>query len=300
MRQSGSAFATLGPAIRNAKLKGKGAPKASGTPAIPKTAGKPNSNVLATKPPDSGGTPSTSLRLGDNWVLPNSSPPCNAPRVIDNWVLPTRNPPPLATDTSSSSRSTTAPTATDDSSRAAPPEKDRNDFPHISEQNVKMPRADIVKAVANQDIKDDLLKKFDADVRAASSTATAVSTWNTWCKFHHAWFGDDSAPVPLDPIKIRAVGACFKEGAYRSFAPYLSKAKEEHILAGYLWSDLLDLSGRRANRSVTRGVGVSRQPKPFELDKALVAATTPGFTPAKDTPIGWKSLLVIATFFVLR
>ena len=157
-----------------------------------------------------------------------------------------------------------------------------------------------MKAVSDQNVKDDLLRKFDADIRAASSTATAVSTWSTWCKFHNAWFGEESPPIPLDPIKIRAVGACFKEGAYRAFAPYLSKAKEEHILAGYLWSDLLDLSGRRANRSVTRGVGVSRQSKPFDLAKALEAAATPGFTPAKDAPIGWKNLLVVATFFVLR
>ena len=116
--------------------------------------------------------------------------------------------------------------------------KTRTDFPVLCAQVHRVPRESIVDALASHDLKDRLLANFDADVRAASSATTAESSRKTWCKFHVAWFGLDVPPIPLDPSKVCAIGACFKERSYKSFAPHSSKAKEEHILAQYDWSDL--------------------------------------------------------------
>ena len=68
--------------------------------------------------------------------------------------------------------------------------------------------------------------------------ATASSVWKTWCEFHVAWFGEGVRTVPLDASKIRKIAASFKQGGYKGFAAYASKAKEHHILAGFQWDSL--------------------------------------------------------------
>ena len=58
--------------------------------------------------------------------------------------------------------------------------------------------------------------------------------------------------------RSRAVAACFKEGGYKSFAPYLAKAKEVHISEGFEWTQLLEMSCRKTSHSVLRGEFYSR------------------------------------------
>ena len=73
---------------------------------------------------------------------------------------------------------------------------------------------------------------FDRDVVAASSRAAGCALWNTWRTFHSVWFGEEAPAIPLDAIKIRKIAACFKKGSYKGYRMYLSKAKEQHLLAG--------------------------------------------------------------------
>jgi hypothetical protein len=108
------------------------------------------------------------------------------------------------------------------------------------------------------------------------------------------------ATVPLTQEKILAVAACFKEGGYRAFPGYMSKAKEHHILAGYDWCGQLDLVARKATTSVTRGLGMARQSTPFKLVQALEAVREGKVVLPSEAPVGWCSFLVVATFFVMR
>eukprot|EP00973_Karenia_brevis_P068679 9549786-Karenia_brevis.AAC.1 len=75
--------------------------------------------------------------------------------------------------------------------------------------------------------------------------------------------------LPLTPDKIWRIAACFQESGYKSFTPYVAKAKEHHILAGYEWSEMLGLVVVKATHSVARGVGSARQSKPFDLERAV-------------------------------
>ena len=80
----------------------------------------------------------------------------------------------------------------------------------------------------------------------------------------------------------------------------MSKAKEHHILAGHVWDQQLDFAGRKATASVTRGLGVARQSTPFNLLQALAAVRADKVSLPDSAPMGWKNLLVVATFFIMR
>jgi hypothetical protein len=165
----------------------------------------------------------------------------------------------------------------------------------------KVCRKDVLAIISSgEDEKARMLANFDADVRAASSKATTASTWKTWSLFHVAWFGPDVPVVPLTPGSIRAVGACFKEGRYKVFVPYMTIAKEVHVLEGWEWSTLLEMCSRKAAHSVTRGVGMARQSKPFDLSRALAALAADDVSLPPLAPLGWQHMLVIGVSFIMR
>jgi len=159
----------------------------------------------------------------------------------------------------------------------------------------------VLGAGASDEGKSRMLAAFDKDILAASSRTTGCALWNTWCTFHGVWFNDDVPALPLDADKIRKTASCFKEGSYKAYRMYLSKAKELHIIAGHEWSPLLELVSKRAIRSVLRGLGSSRQSLPFNVDKALDVLSQPDVVRLPEgTPVGWANLIVIGTYFVMR
>ena len=176
----------------------------------------------------------------------------------------------------------------------------RADFPKVLPFK-KACKGAVFEAGCSVDGRSRMLAAFDRDITAASSKATGCALWTTWMEFHDVWFNSDVPVLPLDGNKIRCISACFKEGAYKGFKNYLSKAKEHHLLAGHEWSPLLDFSAKRACRSVLRGVGAERQSQPFDVCKALDVLGLPGkVVLPTGAPIGWCNLIVIGTFFIMR
>ena len=146
-----------------------------------------------------------------------------------------------------------------------------------------------------------MLAAFDRDIAAASSRTAGCALWNTWCTFHSVWFDVDVPVLPLDANKIRKIAACFKEGSYKGYRMYLSKAKEQHIIAEFEWSPLLELVSKQAIRSVLRGLGTARQSLPFNVGKALDVLGQPDVVQLPEgSPMGWANLIVIGTYFVMR
>ena len=82
-------------------------------------------------------------------------------------------------------------------------------------------------------------------------------------EFHHRMFGDTVPPIPLTVEKVFCVAALFKEGGYRAFRSYLSKAKAMHVLAGHAWEVQLEMAFRKATLSVLRGLWVARRSASF-------------------------------------
>ncbi len=72
------------------------------------------------------------------------------------------------------------------------------------------------------------------------------------------------------------------------------------MLAGFVWDLQLDLVARKVSASVTRGLGVTRQSAPFELSRAVAAVHEGKVVLPGDCPLGWTSLLVVASYFVMR
>ena len=81
---------------------------------------------------------------------------------------------------------------------------------------------------------------------------------------------------------------------------YVSKAKEQHILSRFEWSELLDIAVKQATRSVLRGVGTARQSAPFNLDRAVdICRQSDSLLLPSGAPVGWEHL-VLGTYFVMR
>eukprot|EP00974_Lingulodinium_polyedra_P010509 1010542-Lingulodinium_polyedra.AAC.1 len=135
---------------------------------------------------------------------------------------------------------------------------------------------------------------------AASARASVRSLWATWGLFHREWFGPAVPILPLTQEKILAVAACFKEGGYKGFPSYVSKAKEHHVLSGYGWDEELAVATRKVTASVLRGLGGGRQSAPFDLALAIEAAQSGQVQLPADGPVGWQHLLVVGTFFIMR
>ena len=176
---------------------------------------------------------------------------------------------------------------------------EKKDLPDIRE--IKRPkRVDVVQAVASQEERDEAIADFVKGIGAPSIRLSTCSLWATWMEFHEAMFCAEVPVPPLTVEKVFCVSACFKLGGYRAFKTYLSKAEDMHVLAGHQWETLLDLAFRKAAPSVLRGLGVSRQSAPFDVEVALETVNKCGVRLPPGAPVGWGNFLVLATFFMMR
>ena len=104
------------------------------------------------------------------------------------------------------------------------------------------------------------LKDLERDYLASSAAGPAQSVIKTWQLMHEHMHGLDVPAFPLTVDKITRVAAAFKAQGYRSYANYLSKAKEIHVATFGDWTADLQLAARRTTRSVTRGIGPASGP----------------------------------------
>ena len=141
------------------------------------------------------------------------------------------------------------------------------------------------------------------DYTSVSAKGPAASVLKTWEAMHRRMHSDGQPCFPLTAAKITKVAAAFKACGYRSFANYMSKAKEHHIQLYQEWGPDLALEARRAGRSVTRGIGPVTQRTPLDVDKLMESQA---FDPVAwhpmtpDGPVGPYQLVILGTFFLLR
>lgn len=133
--------------------------------------------------------------------------------------------------------------------------------------------------------------------------ASKASTWTTWRRLHFAWFGEGPPPLPLTSEKFRAVASMFKAGHYSSFANSASRAKAEHIVQAHghkaPWTEELTYELRAAQRSISRGVGPSKQSFPLDIAKVLKLEPVEGAV-VPGGPIGVVDFALVGTFFLAR
>ena len=144
--------------------------------------------------------------------------------------------------------------------------------------------------------KETTLAHFRRDMHAQSSVGPRQSLLKTWIALHNAWFGQEDCedgaprPFPLTVFSLHVVGAMLKQGGYRSVANYYSRAKEEHIARGHPWSELLQMTVRKATSSITRGIGPACQSSPLDL-AAVWSCDVPWCPDAPGLPLGGKLLV---------
>ena len=173
----------------------------------------------------------------------------------------------------------------------------RWDAPRIN-YSVKGNRAEARSAASTQNSKDRALRELEEDFFAKTADGPRESLLRTWVAFHKEWFGKEVPVFPLTPGKLAAVGAMFKQGGYRSFPNYLSRAKDAHIQA-FEWTDQLVQASRKIQRSVLRGLGEGRQSAEYSLTKiAGLEVTDDPVVPGG--PVGPKNFVIAAPFYMLR
>ncbi|CAK0866697.1 unnamed protein product [Prorocentrum cordatum] len=139
------------------------------------------------------------------------------------------------------------------------------------------------------DSRDTALRRL-RDAHFSSTVTNRDTLLKTWEDFHKEWFSHrsegpgGSVPVfPLTDESIEAVAAMMKEGGYRSFDQYMSRAKDKHVEMGFAWTDILDSARKLASRAANRGLGPAHQAAAFplpalmalELDEAALARGGP-------------------------
>lgn len=145
----------------------------------------------------------------------------------------------------------------------------------------------------------ELLRSYEADKVAATSTGSRAALLNTWSKFLSTWRGEVMPTVPVEPADIAHVGSIMKGLGYRSFANYVSAMKQEHIRAGFAWTDQHELEARQGNRSVTRGQGPPRQSAPLILEDVVALPLGPEPI-AFNGPVNPGGAVFIGSAFLMR
>ena len=98
------------------------------------------------------------------------------------------------------------------------------------------------------------------------------------------------------------VASAFKALGYRSYAIYLTKAKETHIAMIGTWGPDMSLEARRTTRSVTRGIGPVTQRMPVDFEKIVEHQKLDPLGPnpvVEDGPCGLHNLVVLGVFFIV-
>eukprot|EP00435_Cladocopium_sp_Y103_P060721 s29_g22.t1 len=137
------------------------------------------------------------------------------------------------------------------------------------------------------------LRMLQDDVYSQSNSGPQVSRMRTWRQIAAAW---GLPALPLTPELIKAVGASFKRGGYRSSHLYFGTAKKEHILQFGSISQDLEVMIKDVIRSVERGQGPSKLKDSFNLrDLAQIDLNHP----TSDFQIHYH-MVVLGCFFLTR
>ena len=181
----------------------------------------------------------------------------------------------------------------------------RTDFPSLPcDIHVRANKRLAVASTANESTKRVALANLEADEYANSSKDPRLSLWRTWQFLAANWHLE---PLPLTPTLVRALGASFKQGKYKSVKNYFSLAKQKHIeYTGNTIDDITNLTIQKVQRSVLRGLGQSNLKTAFDLEQlAVEQLQIPGARPddlqlplmIRDTGF---HLVVLGSWFLTR
>ena len=108
------------------------------------------------------------------------------------------------------------------------------------------------------------LQLLEDETYAPSSRDPRVARWKTWCQIANSW---DMPPAPLTVKLVKAAGASFKAGGYRSFQNYYTQARQEHRrLTGEDPAADIEQAITDVSRSIRRAQGPTPFKDSFQLE----------------------------------
>ena len=150
---------------------------------------------------------------------------------------------------------------------------------------------------------DEAKRQYEDDKYVASARAARDSLARTWLEYHAKAHQLDPGVVgvyafPMTVQSLKSIACLMKLDGYRSFGNYSSWAKGHHIELGHDWTQQLAHELTQAGRSLSRGLGPSRQSAAFDLERL---ALSPGVASLKlGSPIFPKQAILLGSLWVLR
>ena len=143
------------------------------------------------------------------------------------------------------------------------------------------------------------VQDFDDLTYAIGTDKSKKSHWNTWQAVAEA---RGNTALPMTSSSIREVSGILRASGYRSGYAYALEAKQQHMRAGYAWTDQLDVSLQDAKRALQRGLGPSSKSEEVKLEwwETLWKVRADRSSQRPCWPLGGPTAWAFGTMFVLR
>ena len=161
----------------------------------------------------------------------------------------------------------------------------------------KSKRKKVMDIVNKFDKRERLLREFESNFLSATSKAPKESRANFVLLLLQD-LASDATPFPLTSRSIKLLGAVLWKAGYKSAEAYLAEAKQMHIEAGYVWTQILEFNYKKCKVGVARDRGPRR--KAPEVPEAVRKAKKRTMLPPKVPVLFPRELFTFAMVWMLR
>ena len=161
----------------------------------------------------------------------------------------------------------------------------------------KSKRKKVMDIVNKFDKREKLLREFESNFLSVTSKAPKESRANFVMLLLQDLAGD-TTPFPLTSRSIKMLGAVLWKAGYKSAEAYLAEAKQMHIEAGYIWTQILEFNYKKCKVGVARNRGPRR--KAPEVPETVRKAKRKAMLPPKVPVLFPRELFTFAMVWMLR
>ena len=170
----------------------------------------------------------------------------------------------------------------------------RNKHPKKASRTKRKKVMDIVNKF---DKRERILREFESNFLSTTSKAPKESRANFVMLLLQDLSGD-TPPFPLTSRSLKLLGAVLWKAGYKSAEAYLAEAKQMHIEAGHVWTQLLEFNYKKCKVGVARNRGPRR--KAPEVPEGIRRAKRKMILPQGVPVLFPKELFTFAMVWMLR
>ena len=158
-------------------------------------------------------------------------------------------------------------------------------------------RKKVMDIVNKFDKREKILREFESNFLSTTSKAPKESRANFVMLLLQDLSGD-TPPFPLTSRSLKLLGAVLWKAGYKSAEAYLAEAKQMHIEAGHVWTQLLEFNYKKCKVGVARNRGPRR--KAPEVPEGIRRAKRKMMLPQGVPVLFPKELFTFAMVWMLR